>query len=316
VPTTRSKRSSFLAGAAALTFSPSSSAAAAGDLAPLAIGTLPSAADAVVNYAYDNGYFKDAGLDANISLMNNGNVIWNAVLGRSLDIGAGNIGSLAVARSRGIPLRVIAPAAMATSSTPLGFVLVRKGSPIRTGIDFNNKMVATVAIKTAGEAIFRAWVDKTGGDSKTVRYIEIPYPAMAEAVDAGRADAALIIDPFTIMAREKNTVLPTNYYTGLRLPYLVTCFVAAEPWLEANADTARKFARSIRRAALWANGHAQESHVLLSRITKIDPAIISEMSPIAFATTLEPARIEPVLDAMMKYGLLDKRVDPKEMIWT
>lgn len=309
----KSTRAAFLLGASTLALSPARSRAA--DLTPLAIGTLPSAADAVVNYADDNGYFRDAGINATISIMNNGNVIWDAILGRSLAIGAGNIGSLAVARSKGVPLRVIAPAALATRTAPLGFIMVRKGSTIRSGPDFTNKIVATVAIKTVGEAIFRSWIDKTGGDSKTVRYLEMPYPSMADAVESGRVDAALIIDPFAVMARDKATILPDNYYTGLRLPTLVTCFVAADPWLDANADTARKFVRAIRRAAIWANGHGPESHLLLSRITKIDPAIVSQMAPVTFAPMLDPATIRPSLDAMVKYGLLDKSTDPKDLIW-
>lgn len=311
----RLSRAAFLAGAGALAFAARPAGATPGDPTPLAIGTLPSGADAVVNYAYDNGYFRELGVDAQIALMNNGNVIWNAVLGGSLDIGAGNIGSLAVARSHGIPLRAIAPAALATDTAPLGNILVKRNSPIRSGADLNNKLVATVAIKTAGEAIFRAWIDKSGGDSKTIRYIEIPYPAMADAVDSGRVDAAMIVDPFAMMAREKGTLLPDNYYTGMRLPILVTCFVATEAWLAANPDTARKFASAIRRAAIWSNAHAAETHELLARITKMDPKIVSAMSRTVFATSLEAARIEPVVDAMVKYGLLEKHVDPKEMIW-
>ena len=40
-----------------------------------------------------------------------------------------------------------------------------------------------------------SWLDKNGGDSKNVKYTEFPQNAMAEAVAAGRVDAAQIGDP-------------------------------------------------------------------------------------------------------------------------
>jgi NitT/TauT family transport system substrate-binding protein len=181
VPTdSQLNRAAFLAGASAFTLA-SRPAKAADGLTPLAIGTLPSAGDAVVNYAYDNGYFKDLGIDANVALMNNGNVIWTAVLGRSLEIGAGNIGSLAVARSKGIPLKVIAPAAIATNANPLGFILVRKGSTIRSGADFNNKMVATVAITTAGEASIKQAATRRRSVTLKSHIRRWPRPSMRDA---------------------------------------------------------------------------------------------------------------------------------------
>jgi hypothetical protein len=188
-----STRTSFLTGAAsALVAVPA--LAATGDLKTVRVGTLPSASDANVIYAQDNGYFKDLGLDAKIDFMNNGNVIWDAVLGGSLDVGAGNVGSLAVARSRGIPLRIIAPGSAATKDVVSNFVIVAKDSPIRIGADFNNKTIAMTAIKTTGEAVFRMWIDKNGGDSKTIRVIELPYPAMADAVAGCRARGRSIRD--------------------------------------------------------------------------------------------------------------------------
>jgi NitT/TauT family transport system substrate-binding protein len=310
-----STRTSFLAGAAsALIAAPA--LAATGDLKTIRVGTLPSSGDANVIYAQDEGFLKDLGLDAKIDYMNNGNSIWDAVLGGSLDVGAGNIGSLAVARARGIPLRVIAPGSAATKDVVSNFVMIAKDSPMRIGADFNNKTIAMTAIKTAGEAVFRLWIDKHGGDSKTIRVIELPYPAMADAVSGHRADAALVVDPYAMIARSTTTLLPVNYFSVLPLPVIITCFVAAEKWLEYNADTARKFAAGMHRAALWANGHQADTHPLLAKITKMDPALVSAMAPTIFATSLDAARIQPVIDAMLAAGFLDKHVDPKDMIWT
>lgn len=309
------KRARFLAQGAAFTLFASSTAPALADATAIEVGTLPSDANAVVNYADDLGYFKDAGIDARIMLMNNSNATASAVLGGSLDIGAGNVGSLAVARSRGIPLRLIAPAQIATNLSAGGALMVPKDSTIKTAADLNNKVVAIVGIKTQQEAAFLTWLDKNGGDSKSVKFIEIPFPSMGGALEARRVDAALINEPFISRARAQSRIVSDDYYKALRLPVLMTCFFATENWLQRNADTAKKFAGAIHRAALWANGHPKESADLLARFTKLDPNLVRAMIRPVYGTSLDVAMIAPVINAMLNYGFLGKAVNPSELIW-
>lgn len=291
-------------------------AAATGDLKTVLVGNLPAAPNACVNFAQDKGFFKDVGLDCKISFGNNGSSVWEAVIGGSLDIGAGNIGTLAVARSHGIPLKAIAPGAGAAPNFPTMFLTVGKNSTIRQGADFNNKVVGTNGLRTVAEALFRLWVDKNGGDSKSIKFVELPYPAMGEAVASGRADASMVADPSALLARDITTVLPVNYMSVVPLPVLITCFVATEKWLDANADTARKFQSAMRRAAIWANANEAESHALLSDITKIDPKIVNRMSRTIYPDTLKLSTIGPALAAMTAYGYVDKPINPKDMIWS
>jgi NitT/TauT family transport system substrate-binding protein len=311
----RLSRGSFIAGASALAFAPIPVDAAPGDLKTILVGNLPAAPNACVNFAEDKGFFKDIGLDCKISFGNNGSLIWEAVIGGSLDIGAGNIGTLAVARSKGIPLKAIAPGAGSAAGYPTMFVMVGKNSTIRSGADFNNKIVGTNGLRTVAEALFRLWVDKNGGDSKTIKFIELPYPAMADAVASGRADASMVPDPSALLARDTTNVLPVNYMSVVPLPVLITCFVATEKWLDANADTARKFQSAMRRAAIWANANLAESHAMLSDITKMDPKIVNRMSTTIYPEGLNLSTIAPAVQAMVTYGYVDKPVNPKDLLW-
>jgi len=162
-------RSTFIAGAAALAAAPLAGRAA--DLAVIRAGTIPADVSAVITYANDLGYFKDAGLDVEISLMQSGPVIAPAVIGGTLDVGAANIASIAAARERGLPLKFFAPASIATPTTLTDPVMVKKDSPIKSAADLNGKTVAIVAMKTMQDAAFRLWVDKHGGDAKQVKLI-------------------------------------------------------------------------------------------------------------------------------------------------
>jgi NitT/TauT family transport system substrate-binding protein len=253
-------------------------------------------------------------VDVAISMMNSGPVIANAVTGGSLDVGAMNSGSIAVARSRGIPLKFFAAAASGSPSLMTDVIMVRKDSPIHTGADFNNKTVGIVATKTMQYAAFLAWVDKHGGDSKTVKFIEIPFPEMVGSLDQRRVDAAIPVEPFTSAGRANNRILG-SVYEAMPPHFLIFGFAATDKWLQTNPDVALKFATAIREAAAWANGHERDSAAMLVRFMKVDPALAAHMARATYATALEPSLLQPVVDVMVKYGILAKPIDPNELIW-
>jgi NitT/TauT family transport system substrate-binding protein len=290
-------RSAFIAGAAALAAAPSALLAAPGDPAVIRAGTIPADVSAVITYADDLGYFKEVGLDVEISLFQSGPVIAPAVIGGTLDVGAANIASIAAARERGLPLKFFAPASIATQTTLTDPVMVRKDSPVKSAADLNGKTVAIVAMKTMQHAAFLLWVDKHGGDSKTIKMIEIPFPEMVGALDAGRVDAAIPSEPFASMGLAANRLLGSVYGS---LPATIL---------------AVKFASAIRKAAVWANAHPKESALLLTKFTKVDPAVAATMTRAVYATSLDPAQLQPVLDNAVRYGMLDKPLDANELIW-
>jgi NitT/TauT family transport system substrate-binding protein len=307
-------RSTFIAGAAALAAAPSALLAAPGDPAVIRAGTIPADVSAVITYADNLGYFKDAGLDVQIQIMQSGPVIAPAVIGGTLDVGAANIASIAAARERGLLLKFFAPASIATPTTMTDPVMVRKDSPIKTAADLNGKTVAIVATKTMQDAAFRLWTDKHGGDSKSIKLIEIPFPEMVAALDAGRVDAAIPSEPFASMGMAANRLLG-SVYASMPATILVFGFFSTDAWLNAHPDQAVKFAAAIRKAAVWANAHPKESAAMLTKFTKVDQTVALSMSRAVYATSLEPAEIQPVLDNAVRYGMLEKPLDASELIW-
>lgn len=306
-------RAPFIAGVAAVFATPRYAEAA--DLTPVTVGVPPSDTAAIVYYAQQLGFFKAAGLDVSTSLLNSGPVIAAAVTGGSLNFGAVNVGSIAAARLRGLPLRIVAPSALVPAGRPSGdVVMVRDDSKLRPGPDFNNKTVAIVAIKTVQHAAFLNWLDKHGADSKSVKMIEIPLPEMVDSLDSGHVDAAIPVEPFTTQGLSKGNHSFGSLYEGLP-SFMVFALCATDQWLAANAATAAKFALALRQAAVWANGHDAESRQLLTAFMKIDPQTAAKIQLRSFGTTASTELIAPVIDIMVKYGFLDRAISPAELIW-
>jgi NitT/TauT family transport system substrate-binding protein len=290
--------------------------AGAQTLIAVKVGTLPTDGCSVIFYAKELGFFQKNGLDVDIQTMASGPAIAAAVAGGALDVGVANVATVAQARLHGLPLRYIAPSSMAEPSTMTDIVLVATDSTIRTGADLNNKTIAINGLKDLQQITASAWVDKHGGDSKTLHFIELPIPQMAAAVEAHRADAALDVEPFVSGARAQGQgKIIGDVLDGVAPRFMVVGWFALDPWISAHADAAARFAAALRQAAAWANAHHAESAAILVRNTKIPASAIDTMARAQFGLTLDPAMIRPIVDAAVKYGVLDRPVDVNDLIW-
>jgi NitT/TauT family transport system substrate-binding protein len=299
VTSLRALISALLALGLTFAFAPAIRAADA-PLAVINLINLPADNSAEVYYAQELGYFKDVGLDVHITPMTNSGAIVAAIAGGGGDIGNAVVGTVADARGKGIPILYIAPAGLYDAASPTAALSVLKDSPIKTAADLSGKVVAVSGLNDLTYFATRAWIDKHGGNSTTVKFIELPFPAMAAAVVQHRVDAAYIIEPFftaasgdlRILARAAESVAPRYQATG---------WIASESWLASHADLALRFATAIHRTAIWANGHQTESAAILLKYLKLDPAIVARMHRVPYAVTLETRLVQPPIDTAAKY---------------
>jgi len=281
----------------------------------LNVGTLPVDTSAVIFYAQDQGYFKAAGLTVNIQVMASGPVTAQAVAANAIDIGVANVATIASARTRGVPLKFIAPAAIASEKTQTDLIMVAKDSPVQKAADLNGKTIGINGLRDLQQICAMAWVDKHGGDAKSVKFIEVPFPQMGAALDAKRVDAALPVEPFASadkgVARSLGSVLD-----GVGSRYMIVGWIATDSWLATHADAAQRFAGAIAKAAAWANTHEKESAAILVANSKLDPAIANTMARAVYGTQLEPALLQPVIDAAVKYGIIPQPIPVGDLMWS
>lgn len=306
-------RAGFLAGTAAALSAPQLAARGA-ETTLINAGTIPSDVSSVLVYGIDRGAFKRAGLDIVLTTLTSGPVVANAVAGGSLDVGAANVGSLCVARSRGVPFKIFAPAGIADEAANGDIIAVRTDSPIKTAADLTGKTVGIVALKTMQHAAALAWIDKHGGDSKSVKFIEVPFPEMGAALDTHRVDAALPTEPFTTSLRSHVRSIGLQW-DAMKMPFPIFAFFATETWLAAHGDAAATFASVIRQTAVWANAHRKETAVMLAKFAHLDPQIAATMGRSTFGTTLDAGSIQQIVDIQVKYGMMAKPIDPADLIW-
>ncbi|MBV8601193.1 MAG: ABC transporter substrate-binding protein, partial [Candidatus Eremiobacteraeota bacterium] len=212
------------------------------------LGLSPFEAQADAFYAQELGLFKKAGLNIDIQQFPGGSAIVAAVSGGALQIGAGNPLPLAQARQRGVNVVLIAPGYLYELDGPsLNDVFaVAAKSPLQRASDFNGKTLAVTGVRGLDQIAAFAWLDQHGGDSSTVKTVEIPQPAMADAVADGRVDGAMIADPGLTAGLDagKIRVFAKAYGSFGKRIFVATWFATPE-WANRNPDAVRKFAAAI-----------------------------------------------------------------------
>jgi NitT/TauT family transport system substrate-binding protein len=267
----------------------------------LRVAVPPSEDAAAIHFADEMGFLAKAGLAVDIQTMQNNPAIAAAVASGAVDIGHGGVDTLAASHSKGIPLRVIAPSGEYVSPQMQrgAGLFVPAASPVRVARDLNGKIAAVAGLHGLTMTATCAWIDTNGGDSSTMRFIEVAFPSMAAALASGRVDAAFITEPFLDDALKSGRALAYGFDSIAR-HFLVAAWFANTSWIQANPDAVARFSQAMHETALWANRHPDQSAAIFVKFTKMDPAVIAKMVRGHYAEQMTPALMQPLIDASAK----------------
>jgi NitT/TauT family transport system substrate-binding protein len=219
-----------------------------------------------------------------------------AVASGAADIGYSVVTSTAVAHERGIPVRFIAPGALWVTANGTAQLVVAKDSPLQSAASFNGKTIAVTGIADLTYYGTKAWLDRNGADTATIKWVELSFPEMAAAVAQHRVDGAMIAEPFLEAA--KPTVKFVAAVDDAVAPrFMSTGWIATNDWIKAHPAEAAKFAEVMRQTSQWANTHQKESAQILLKHTRITPETAATMSRVEYATSLDAKLLQPSIDA-------------------
>lgn len=295
------KRSVFLGLAGGAVAAPFPPAAARADDVPLRMATINIDSGAEPYYALDGGFFKTAGLRVDFQQFINGQAIAAAVAGGALDIALSNMVAMTEAHAKNVPFVVVAPGALYLAKEPTTLMMVAKGSPIQSARDLAGKTVACNGINGIPQYCTRAWVDKSGADSSAMKFVEMNYPQMIDALAAARIDAACFTEPFITAAKTAGRSIGQPF-DACAPRFLLSVYIAMRPWAEANRDTVRRFQNALLGAAVWANKNQDKTADILMKYSKLPETTAHTMKRAVFAESWNSADSQPLIDLTAKYG--------------
>jgi NitT/TauT family transport system substrate-binding protein len=299
----------FLAAALALAMT---AAAAAQTTPALRIATTPIDVGAEVLYANDMGFFKKHGLTVDVQFIENGAAIASAVASGAIDIAQGNVVTLATAHDKGLPFVVVAPAALYSSTSPTSALIVAKNSPVKTAKDLNGKTIGITGVKNITQLSTMLWMDQNGGDSSTVKFIELKFSEMAAAAAAGRIDAGVTAEPDLSNAVASGDVrILTPVYSAIAPTFIIGAWFATADWAKAHPDVVTRYVAAITEAGAWANKNQAASAKILEKYTKIESK--PGMKRVTFPDTPNLTLMQPVIDMTAKYKVIKAAFPASEL---
>jgi NitT/TauT family transport system substrate-binding protein len=266
-------------------------------------------------YAVQKGLFTNAGINVEFTPLATGAAISQGVVGGSIDIGFANTPALIAGHARGVPFLLISPAGAYNTDNPATIMVVRKDASFKTGPDFAGKTIGVPTLKDLDALATSGWVDAHGGNAETLRYVELPNPALLPALVEGRIDAFTIGEPWLTQALASGkTRLFAKSLDSIGLHFITTGWFSTAPFIEAHRDAVIRFEHVLQGATIYANAHQSEMTPYMAMFSKLDPAMITRTTRFLHPTVLEPKLMQPMIDVSVRYHVIEKSFDARELI--
>ena len=154
---------------------------------------------------------------------------------------------------------------------------------------------------------------KNGGDSSTIKFLELPISAVADSIAAGRVDAGGLIDPELQSGIDSGKIQwLARDFDAIALRFMYTGWFTTTGYVARNTSTVSAFVASDEKEAnAYVADHPSETVDTMAKFTKLEPARIAKMNRIKYATSLDPKLIQPMIDACANIKSSPRRSTPK-----
>lgn len=275
------------------------------------VGALPILDVAPLHLGIQEGLFEDEGLDITVENAQGGAAIVPAVLQGDTPIGFSNVTSLLIARSKGLPVQIIAPASASTGEIGNDFaaVVVNDDSDIQEPADLAGKTVAINTLNNISDTVIRETVRKDGGDEDAIDFVEMAFPDMPAALDAGNVDAVFVVEPFLTITEKAGARAVAWPYADAVDDLEVAVFFTSEQTAQQNPELIEKFTRAMVASQELASSDEEKLRAIPTVYTEIDESLLPDLTFPRFASETSEASGEGLAELGVGDGLFDEMPD-------
>jgi len=280
------------------------------------LGYMKIVDNAAMFLAMEKGFFRAEGLELETVPMAGGALIVQGVTSGDLHFGWTNVISLYQAHVEGFDFTLIAGGATNVKAKSESHTIqVAKNSPIKTAKDLEGKTVALNTLNNIVHLMAMAWIDKNGGSSAKVKFVEVPFPQMEAALSAGKIDAASIHEPFATAAIQKgDSRVLAQPWGDVLSKFLIASWFASEKWLAKNKDTGQAFVRAINRGIDAIQADPEGSRAAMIKWAGLNPDLAGKIGLPVFEKSISEKDLQSTIDLTQKYKLIARGFKARDVI--
>ncbi|TDD78936.1 transporter substrate-binding domain-containing protein [Actinomadura darangshiensis] len=284
--------------------------------ASVKVSVIPIVDVAPIYLGDQQGFFAEQGLKLELQTAQGGAAIVPAVVSGQVDFGFSNYTSLIIARSKDLPLKVVAPGAGSTGvqGKDFGGVVVKAGSPIKSARDLAGKRVAVNTLNNINDTTVRASIRAAGGDAKNVKFTELAFPDMLAALDKGNVDAVQVVEPFLATAKKDGAKVIASNYVDTAPNLTIAGYFTSQKTAGEKPRLVEKFTAAMRKSLKYADENPDAVRKVLGTYTKIDPSLTGSLTLPKYPAEANGASLRTLSTLAVQDGLIKKAPDVKDLL--
>ncbi|MEV4144842.1 ABC transporter substrate-binding protein [Amycolatopsis sp. NPDC049691] len=174
--------------------------------------------------------------------------------------------------------------------------------------------IAVNMLDDVGALAARSVLGTAGVDVTKIKFKQVAFDGMPQALQAGDADAALMIEPFITRAeKDLGAHILADGARGATLDFPLSAYASAKPFAQANPRTLAAFRTALGAAQQSATDPAVVRDAL-PKFSDIDTTTAALISLGSYPASLNGIRLQRVADLMHNSGLLANRLDVQGLL--
>ncbi len=280
----------------------------AAEVTTLKVGVIPIADVAPLYLGVEQGFFEEENLKIEPQLAEGGAAIVPSVLSGDYQFGFSNVTSLIIAASKDLPVQIIAQGVLGGTSAEDAWdgVVVPKGSKIKAPKDFEGATVAVNTLNNIGPLAMNSSMEKAGADYTKIKYVEVPFPDMNAALEAGRVDAAWEVEPAFSGGKAAGGTAIMNPYEETAPNLTVATYFASKQYIAENEDVVDGFKRAIEKSLDYASQNPDAVRKVIGTYTEIPQEVLDKITLPQWKADLNEPTIELNAELAKKYGFIEE----------
>ncbi|MFG3332201.1 ABC transporter substrate-binding protein [Streptomyces tendae] len=280
------------------------------------VGLIPIVDVAPLYLGQKKGFFEKQGLKLSFSSAQGGAAIVPGVVSGQFEFGFSNMTSLLIAQSNDVPVKAVANGIASTGEVGKDFeaLTVKGDSPIRSPKELAGKKVAINTLKNINETAVRASVREAGGDPDEVELVELAFDQMPAALDAGRIDAAMVVEPALATIKSQGGREIASPMIDVAPDLTVAMYFTSAKYAQEQPEVVKKFQAATAESLAYADAHPDEVREIVTTYTKIPADVLAKVTLPKWPAEPNRAGVEELARLGEADGLFKRAPDLDELL--
>lgn len=264
--------------------------------------------------AEQNGYFKDRGIKIEMTIGSSPDAAIAELIAGSKDIVMTGAVPLASGVANGLNIVAVLNT-QDQGETPTTGLLLPADSPINSIAGLKGKKIGLAGIASPQGVAILLELEKAGLTRDDVELVNLPFPGVLSAIEAGTVDAGMPIGLFYTLGKSKGLKEFPEVYEYLKgSPGVI--FAANKDWVAKNEDVLVKFSEAMKLAYEYGNKNPDSIRKIDAEQTRLPPDFIKNRDIVPFVSAFGVKEWGRLNENLVKFGFIPRAPKTDEYIWT